>query len=194
MHVSSIPGTVIQGVGADLVVDYHTDKDSTEGSASFSRCGRYRYVLTRRWSQDGSFAVFIMLNPSTADAFRLDPTIRRCISFARDWRCAGLSVVNLFSLRSTDPHALYAGGDIIGPGNDDAIVRTVLSHPGAPVVCAWGAHGALASRGADVTRMLQGRKVPLLCLGVTRHGHPRHPLYLASSTALRPFLVEGSGA
>lgn len=148
--------------------------------AELSPCGTYRYSLWRAWG-DGPRAVFVMLNPSTADAARDDPTIRRCIGFARAWGFNGLEVVNLFALRATNPEALYLHADPVGPENDDAIA-TACNGAGI-VVAAWGVHGAWKDRGQEIAqRIAYGGGVALHHLGLTKGGHPRHPLYLASAT------------
>jgi len=116
-----------------------------------------------------------MLNPSTADASQEDPTIRRCVGFARSWGYGALAIVNLFALRSTDPRALYAHATPVGERNDAFIAaQATISDL---VIAAWGVHGAHQDRGAAVLRMLR-REVKVRCIGVTKDGHPKHPLYL----------------
>ena len=144
------------------------------GGAAFSRDRRYRYRLWRRWDRSRPAIAFCMLNPSTADARRDDPTIRRCIGFARDWGYGGIEVVNIFALRATDPRALRSARDPVGPRND-AFMRQAAAR--SPVVIAWGVHGALRGRGATALRLF-GPRTRLLALGRTRSGAPRHPLYL----------------
>ena len=100
--------------------------------------GAYRYLLTRRWGL-GPAALFVMLNPSTADDVDDDPTIRRCVGFARRWRLGGLEVVNLYALRATDPRDLFAHRAPVGRDNDDAISDAVAR--AAHIVVAWGVHG-----------------------------------------------------
>jgi len=179
-----------------LVTDEHAPALGETASATFSPDRAYRYALTRSWDTDRPVACFIMLNPSTADAFAEDPTIRRCIRFARSWRAGGLLVLNLFALRSTSPRALYSHEDPVGPDND-AVLRWVFS-PGqelvGPVVAAWGVHGALMGRGSDVTAMLGAGHIELTCLGVTKDRQPRHPLYVPGATAVVPFPVVPSVA
>jgi hypothetical protein len=153
------------------------------GGAVFSPCYRYRYVLTREWDGGTRTVNFIMLNPSTADALTDDPTIRRCIGFARQWGYRTLTVTNLYGLRATDPRELQRAEDPIGPDNHN----TLIAQAGMAdlVVCAWGSHGF--ARG-EVVRMELGNYAPLHHLGVTKAGAPRHPLYLAASTPLTPYL------
>ena len=149
----------------------------------FDDSGRYRYQLGRRWAAGGPVVAFVMLNPSTADAERDDPTIRRCAGFARRWGFAAMTVVNLFALRATDPARLRRARDPVGPANDGHIAAAAAGADA--VVLAWGAHGDLRGRDRDVLALLAG--VRPACLGVTRGGQPRHPLYLPRATRRRPF-------
>src|SRR3954453_788312 len=109
-----------------------------EQNAVISACGRYRYLLTRQVGPGTRTAVFIMLNPSTADATDDDPTIRRCIGFARQWGCGRLAVLNLFALRATDPAWMKQADNPVGPENRDWFDRTFPASHDGPVVCAWG--------------------------------------------------------
>ncbi|MCL4413193.1 MAG: DUF1643 domain-containing protein [Actinobacteria bacterium] len=150
------------------------------GTATFSTDQQYRYRLSRIFADSGQRVCFVMLNPSTADAATTDPTVERCLRFARLWGAGEVEVVNLFALRSTDPRALYNHADPVGPGNDDAIAAAAAC--ATTVVAAWGVHGALHGRGEAVSATLQRAGVRLVALGQTKDGHPRHPLYLAGST------------
>lgn len=152
-------------------------------TATLSPDGVYRYALTRTWDAR-PMAMFVMLNPSTADAMADDPTIRRCVGFATRWGCGGVVVVNLFALRSTDPSVLWDHPDPVGPDNDRVIADQLGDHTGGPVVAAWGAHGLLADRDRTVTEQIRGLGRDLLCLGVTKQGLPRHPLYVHGATEL----------
>lgn len=156
--------------------------------AEFSECGTYRYRLRRSFTgrvleAPTNPVVFLMLNPSTADATEDDPTIRRCCGFARAWGHTDLLVSNLFALRSTDPDALLSHPDPVGPENNEVLAGL----PRCPIICAWGSHVAARERGKFVTAMLRGSGDRLLCLGLTKGGAPRHPLYLPASAVLRPF-------
>jgi hypothetical protein len=111
-----------------------------EQNAVISACDRYRYVLRRQVGPGARIATFIMLNPSTADATQDDPTIRRCIGFARQWGCGQLVVLNLFAFRATDPVDLKRAADPVGPDNESWF-RRILPSDG-PVVCGWGVHGS----------------------------------------------------
>jgi hypothetical protein len=167
-------------------VDQKEDLAGGLAAAVFdSKAREYRYLLTRIWDPHVKPVVFVMLNPSTADALEDDPTIRRCTSFARRERAGGLVVVNLFGLRSTDPRALLHHPDPVGR-NNDAFIRQA-THQADTVICAWGAAGVTGDRGREVTRALIARRVSLQCLGTTSTGQPRHPLYLPSGAALEPF-------
>lgn len=148
-------------------------------TAAFDETGAYRYLLTRTWGT-GDPAVFVMLNPSTADAFTLDPTVRRCVGFARAWGAGGLVVANIFALRSTDPQALYDHPDPVGAANDAVLDALPV---GPRVIAAWGAHGALHGRGHVVAERLTAAGHRLYCLGRTSKGSPRHPLYLRADSA-----------
>jgi hypothetical protein len=165
-------------------------------SAILDETRTYRYRLTR--PSLASFirpmpVLWVMLNPSTADEVRNDPTIRKCRGF--QWRWAGGSnggdchVVNLFALRATDPAQLRAHPDPIGPGNDvhiiDASREVVLA--GGVVVVAWGAHPFARARARDVAQIFANDGISPRCLGTTKDGSPRHPLYVPYSQPLTPW-------
>lgn len=156
--------------------------------AVISNCGQYRYVLTRRFDDmlaDHPLALFLMLNPSTADADLDDPTIRRCIGFAKAWGCSGVVVVNLYALRSTDPSQLWRHEEPVGKMNDKWISR--LGAESVDVICAWGAN-AKAERVEEVVKMLESNGARLWCLGTTKSGAPRHPLYVKADQKLIPWV------
>ncbi len=148
-------------------------------SAHFSACSTYRYSLSRTWDTSLPRILFVGLNPSTADEQCDDPTVRRCIGFARSWGYGGLVLVNLFAYRTTDPNELKNVEAPVGPDNDRWIA-TEKSRV-ERIVAAWGNHGVLLNRDEAVLATL-GR---VYCLGVTKAGCPRHPLYLASNTPLQ---------
>lgn len=152
-------------------------------SAKISSCGLYRYRLDRWWA-DGARAVFIMLNPSTADAEIDDPTIRRCIGFARAWRAPGLTVVNLFAFRATDPEALRGAAAPIGPENDETIAAVAYEAADKRVVAAWGTHSFIGGRGYQARKIVKASGSMLCCLGRTKEGNPRHPLYVPAAQQL----------
>lgn len=151
-------------------------------SATLSSCENYRYTLRRSWGGDGDGeVVWIMLNPSTADASLDDPTIRRCVAFSRSWGKVGLYVVNLFARRASKPSVCFDGKiDPVGPVNDTAIMSAATG--GRLVIAAWGAsvgpdmRPSVSGRPAAVRKMLRDAGVRLHHLGLTRGGHPKHPL------------------
>jgi hypothetical protein len=151
------------------------------GSAEFSACRRYRYVLRRVWDNVRPAVLFIGLNPSTATATINDPTIRRCIRFAQDWGFGSLLMANLFAYRATEPGILREIDDPIGPRNNWWLSN--LQRKAGLVVAAWGIHGTLLSREAEVLHKL----TDVHCLGITKAGHPKHPLYLPASAKPRRF-------
>ena len=144
---------------------------SVQGRAGFSRCRRYRYWLRRRWNHKLPQCTFIGLNPSTADAHRDDPTLRRCMNFANHWGYGSILLVNLFALRSTDPRALRLSDDPQGPRANEWLRRA--SRESALVIAAWGNGGHLLDR---ANRALPWIEHPH-CLGLTASGMPKHPLY-----------------
>lgn len=152
-------------------------------TAVISPCGEYRYVLTRTWDDALPVLVFCMLNPSTADAFQDDPTIRRCIGFARREGCGGIAVVNLFAWRATDPDKLpILDADKAGPDNDRQVAETVK---GRRVVVAYGAHpSAHPFIVLPFLERLRASASSVHCLGTTKSGAPRHPLYVRGDAPL----------
>ena len=168
----------------------HTDPvEGIARGAAISTCGLYRYQLWRYWGS-GDAMVWIMLNPSTADRDVDDPTIRRCMAFAKREGFDGIEVLNLYGLRATKPAHLLDHPDPEGPDNYKHWTR-VLGYPWIKmVVAAWGAS---APKGCPPSRALKGRYMEgWLTLGVTAEGHPRHPLYVKSDTPLeryRPSVV-----
>lgn len=145
--------------------------------AEFSPCRTWRYVLRRRWDASLPMAAFVLLNPSVADETQDDPTICRCIGYAKRWGYGGLVLGNLFALRSTDPRALRTHSEPVGAGNDAALIR-IAHEGGGAVICGWGTHGAYMERGAWVSGMLRNMGYKLKTLKLTAAGHPSHPLYL----------------
>ncbi len=138
----------------------------------------YRYSLERSWG-DAPRVGFVMLNPNRADEVSDDPTIRRCIGFAKFWGYGGLEVVNLFACRAKTPNLLKQVNDPIGKENDRAILN--LANRVELIVVAWGNWGTLRGRDRTVIQLLNSHST-LYCLGTTKLGQPRHPLYLKSDT------------
>lgn len=163
-----------------------------ESSAALSADGVYRYSLRRQWQGGEPVDLWIMLNPSTADATKDDPTIRRCVAFSKSWGSCGLVVVNLYGFRATDPDAMWAarsrGVDIIGPETDAWIRAHAETTAYGRTVCAWGAHGD-PERAAHVAALIRDAGRTPCALGVTKSGQPRHPLYLRRDAQPEPWQV-----
>jgi len=156
-------------------------------TATLSDCGRFRFRLGRHWG-DGKPLLFVMLNPSTADAEVDDPTIRRCIKSAKAHDFQALEVVTLFAYRASDPKELKRAGYPVGPGNDDVLVEAAGN--AAAVCLAWGANVAGLERPNVVLPLLRNVRGDLQCLRITRSGYPAHLLMLPSSCRLQPFLAK----
>lgn len=144
--------------------------------AIISKDDIYRYRLDRYWGTAPRLP-FVMLNPSTADAELDDPTIRRCMGFARRENAGGIIVCNLYAFRATDPDTLWKATDPYGPENDAHLLELARwsRSVGMPIICAWGAHGGRNNR--SIVLMQQGG-ARFRCLGKTKKGYPRHPLYV----------------
>lgn len=182
------------------------EERSERGTAVFSPCRTYRYMLERtvrsgaemyppgangRQGPPASAVAFVLLNPSTADAFQDDPTIRRCMGYARDWGYDSLYVLNIFALRSTDPKGLYAAADPVGQ-HADAYIKKVMARVDR-VVCGWGEHGRYRKRGEWVFRLIQQFHCPM-CLRTTQSGEPNHPLRLPRTLQPVQYLRSSSPA
>jgi hypothetical protein len=147
-----------------------------------SRCRRYRYVLWREWDRSNpEYALFVGLNPSTADEKLNDQTIRRCMGFARSWGYGSLCMVNLFGFRATKPKDLMGCKKPVGKKNDSWLRR--MSCGAGVVVAAWGIHGCYQGRDAVVARLVG----TMHCLGRTKNGLPKHPLYVSRSQRPIPY-------
>lgn len=156
-----------------------------ESTATFSPCRTYRYSLWRRWGMpEQGYAMFIGLNPSKADEVEDDPTVRRCIQYAKNWGYGALCMTNIFAFRATDPAVMKAHSEPIGPDTDTALVE--LAKNAGVVVAAWGNHGSHGGRAQQVIALLPN----LHCLKVTKAGQPSHPLYLRK--ALTPMRYDPS--
>lgn len=143
--------------------------------ATFSPCGRYRYTLRRRWLLGEGSMLWILLNPSTATATVDDPTIRRCIGYSKLWGFREMLLLNIFAFRATDPKAMRAAEDPVGPDNMGTLEYAAAEHDF--IVAGWGDHGALMGQGVRVRTMITGMDREILCLGKNKSGEPRHPLY-----------------
>lgn len=149
-------------------------------SAHFSPDRAHRYWLVRQMSTSPGIAAFVGLNPSTADETVDDPTIRRCIAFAEAWGYGRMVMLNIHAFRSTDPKGLLTAEDPVGPENHRTVLN--LARGADVVVVAWGANPlhARAMLLAQALGQIEGVK----CFGLTKDGHPKHPLYLSRSTPL----------
>lgn len=160
-------------------------KGDAHSVALYSDCERYRYELTRVWDESGPKALFVMLNPSTATEVQNDPTVERCERRARVLGFGAFRVTNIFAFRATDPRVMRAADDPVGPANDDAIAGSV---PWADrIICAWGTHGAFMDRGAQVEHLLRKTGRELYHLGLSKAGHPKHPLYIGYQVQPMPW-------
>jgi hypothetical protein len=155
--------------------------DGASQGAVLSFDGRYRYRLWRAWESGAlSSVVFLMLNPSTADADVDDPTIRKCIGFAKRWSFRRLEVVNLFAWRATNPKEVLRVEEPVGRENDQTILERCLAAEW--VIAAWGSEKFAVQRARLVTASLTGAGIHLRCLRKSKDGHPWHPLYVPYGT------------
>lgn len=162
-------------------------KGDAASEAVYSDCEAYRYSLTRVWDETGSRVLFIMLNPSKATEVQNDPTVERCERRARVLGFGGFRVMNIFAWRETDPRLLRAAADPVGPENDRLLLEAL---PWADTVIAgWGVHGEHLGRGPQVEALLRATGAEVHCLGLSKAGHPRHPLYIAYATAPQVWLA-----
>ncbi len=167
-----------------MITRSHTKGDAPS-TAVYSDCECYRYSLTRIWDVAGRKALFVMLNPSTATEVQNDPTVERCERRARALGFGAFQVTNIFAWRDTDPRKMRAAIDPVGPENDAAILAGV--NWADQIIAAWGTHGAHLDRGPAVERLLRGTGRPLFHLGLTKDGHPKHPLYIAYTQQPEPW-------
>ena len=178
--------------------------EMVRSDAIFSDCGRYRYWLERIWDLGKPILLWVLLNGSTAGSVRNDPTVKRVIGFTKHWEFGGLWLVNAYAAMATKPRDLLAMDDNVGPRNRYYVQKTVRdawqrtrdlskSHE-SPVIVGWGNDGAQGDQDLRVLEWILHAGVPvrLQCLGVTRRGCPRHPLYCAADTA--PVDYNGRGS
>lgn len=150
-------------------------------TAAFSECRNYRYALWRTWDATKPTVMFVGLNPSTADEITDDPTLTRCINFAKSWDYGGVCMANLFAFRATEPRAMKVARDPIGSENNEWLLR--LSKDAALVVAAWGNDGSFLGRSRQVITLLPD----MHCLKMNKSGEPAHPLYQPAS--LKPIVL-----
>ena len=158
-----------------MITRSHTKGDAPS-TAVYSDCERYRYSLTRVWEPAKRRALFVMLNPSTATEVQNDPTVERCERRARHLEFGAFRVTNIFAFRATDPRDMRAADDPVGPENDATLLEG--ADWADDIIAAWGVHGAHRQRGPAVAMLLQGLNKPVFHLGLSKAGHPKHPLYL----------------
>ena len=161
-----------------MITRHHHD-GATRSSALYSDCETYRYALTRTWQTDGPRVLFVMLNPSKATEAHNDPTVGRCENRARALGYGAFRVTNLFALRETDPAMMRKHIEPNGPDNDATLIKA--ARWADLTIAAWGVHGIHRQRNTEVIDLFTQYKCPLYALGLTKDGHPRHPLYLPYS-------------
>lgn len=154
-------------------------KDDAPSTAIYSDCELYRYALTRTWDDTAGKVLFVMLNPSTATEVQNDPTVERCERRARALGFGAFRVCNIFAYRATDPRDMRAQDDPNGPDNDATIMDAAKWAD--TIVCAWGTHGEHMGRGPEMETLLRQQALPLSHLGLSKAGHPKHPLYISYS-------------
>lgn len=152
-------------------------KGDAASVAVYSPCEKYRYLLTRTWDPEGQRVLFVMLNPSTATEVQNDPTVERCERRARALGFGAFRVTNIFAWRDTDPFAMRKAEDPIGPENDISIQESCVWAD--TIVAGWGTHGAHLNRGQHVEHLLKANSAEVFHLGLSKAGHPKHPLYIA---------------
>lgn len=155
--------------------------NDTFKGAYFSPDRVYRYTLWRNWwlwdREPLKFVAFIGLNPSTADETQNDPTVTRCINYARHWGFDGMVMLNIFGYRATDPREMKKHPEPIGEENNLIIIEICII--ASMVVCCWGNHGAHNNRADKVLQFLGNKNIKnVYHLGLTKQGQPKHPLYL----------------
>jgi hypothetical protein len=162
----------------------------TPAGAKFSSCRRWRYLLWRCWDLSKPVANFLMLNPSTADEFQLDPSCKRARNYAERWGFGAVIITNIFGWRATDPEEMKAVRDPVGRGNDKAIVSA--AREAKLVVCAWGNHGLHRGRAEQVLALLHGHGTRLNYLRMNGCGQPAHPLYLPANLKPSAWITRGA--
>jgi hypothetical protein len=145
-----------------------------KNTAKLSECRKYRYALWRTWDDSKSYVMFIGLNPSTADENTDDPTLTRCINYAKSWGYGGVCMANLFAFRATEPSDMKASNYPIGSENNKWLKK--LAKEAALVVAAWGNDGSYLGRSKQVLEIIPN----LSCLKLNKSGEPAHPLYQAA--------------
>lgn len=153
-----------------------------EKGAKISDCNKYRYSLWRIWDKEKPIFTFVGLNPSTADHIQDDPTITRCINFAKSWGGGGIYMANLFAYRATAPQDMMSQEDPIGPDNDFYLQELAIKSQ--KIIACWGNHGAYQQRSATLKKLLKDK---IYYLELNKTGEPKHPLYIHSETQIKSF-------
>lgn len=151
-----------------------------KGEAVFSPCEKYRYTLTRKWSE-GKSCLWCMCNPSKATAEILDNTVRKCLKWSVLWGYGSMTVVNLFAWRSTDVKQIYKVKDPVGPENDAYILAEIEKASDGLIICAFGGNGLYLNRNWDLFTLADKAEAKLHYLHMNGDGTPSHPLYLPES-------------
>ncbi len=164
------------------------EPEAEKTGAIISDCGAYRYHLWRVWDECRPCMVFVMQNPSTADATADDPTIRRCVGFAKREGYGGISVRNVFALRATDERELLTHPDPFGPENEAHLLAARQVSMLTRLVVAWGERvgGKRLARHYTRAAVLLSMLSPY-CLGTNKSGQPKHPLYLRNDAEMMPW-------
>lgn len=176
-----------------MTITKHHHDDRVHSVAVYSDCRRYRYRLTRRWDTHFdrvSLVAFIGLNPSTATEVDNDPTVARCIQYAKDWGFGAMTMLNAFAFRATDPRNMKCVDDPVGPDNDMHLIDVAAAAD--RVVACWGTHATHLNREDHLLKMFYKHAVRLSCLKLTKEGHPNHPLYLRKDLHPIPFRPEAA--
>ena len=160
-------------------------KDDAASEALYSDCETYRYALTRVWDTDKPRLLFIMLNPSKATEVQNDPTIERCERRARALGFGAFRATNIFALRETDPHAMRKHPAPEGAENQNVLLEAC--DWADQILAAWGTHGEHLGQGPKLRDLLFAKQYPLFHFGLTKHGHPRHPLYVPYAQKPEPW-------
>ena len=166
------------------VIRRNHSEGGIRSSALYSPCFAYRYALTRVWDDAKPRLLWIMLNPSTATELANDPTIHRCQLRGERMGFGAIRIANLFAYRATSPTDLKRAADPVGAANDKAL--DIALRWADAILPAWGVHGAHLGKGPDLLARLRRRRKPVLHLGLTKDGHPRHPLYVAYRDTPKP--------
>lgn len=160
-----------------------------ERTTEFSPGRSYRYTLWREWDMfNPTYLQVVGLNPSTADEVKNDPTVRRCIDFGKQWGFGALCMTNLFGFRATNPNVMILQDDPVGSANDEWLCA--VARGAGMVLAAWGVLGGHLEQDLNVCDLLRSQGGELYCLGLTKDGYPRHPLYVPKNRAPMPY--EGS--